>query len=401
MHNSDSISILEQGAVSIMGNRSLLREQTAAALNSRHGKCPDADAEWIRKTLCLVQELVQKGAVIFSSIGMFTWELVTWKTSACGGKLIIIVPDVSQNDTAEAASEIVRDFHLDANKTLFVFPEDSPDSFKALSNFPKRDAWIVALAETLYPVAIRSGGNLEMVIESSTKVNNESRIPYAKATKCSSFSDLEIANPRDDVLPWNSLTHWTRKTAYPWPGETKVDFYAAFDTKQNGYPRSGFHTLKRMLKQRRLIASNKLIRGNKGVVSLTECLPWELAKLVKWRPGLFRWTFEPYGIALNKAKLESFGARRVVYGEDYQFRFLQDEDIPFFQSCGHGENNWREEKEWRHLGDMDLNQFEPEDVIIFVYTKEEAKELQNEFPFQVMCWEDFRKSAHLLSKNIS
>ncbi|MBU1936361.1 hypothetical protein KKG05_03115 [bacterium] len=379
----------------------MLDEHTAAVLNSRHGKCPDAGAEWVQKTLHLVQELVQTGAVILSSVGMFTWELVTWKASACGGKLIIIVPDVSQNDTAEAASEIARDFHLDANKTLFIFPEDSPDSFKSLANFPKRDAWTVALAETLYPVAIRPDGNLETVIEKSSKVNDENRIPYVKATRPSPFSNLEIANPRNDVLPWDALTHWTRKTANPWPDETKADFYAAFNTKQNGYPRSGFHTLKRVLKQQRLLASNRLIRSGKSVVSLTECLPWELAKLVKWRPGLFRWTFEPYGIALNKTKLESFGARRVVYGEDYQFRFLQGEDIPFFQSCGHGENNWREEKEWRHLGDIDLNQFEPEDVIIFVYTNEEAKELRRESRFQVMCWEDFKKSVHLLNKKTS
>ncbi len=207
------------------------------------------------------------------------------------------------------------------------------------------------------------------------------------------FSNLEIANPRDNVLPWDALIHWTRKTANPWPGETKADFYAAFDTKENGYPRSGFHTLKRILKQRRLMASKKLIRGNKSVVSLTECLPWELAKLVKWRPGLFRWTFEPYGIALNRSKLESLGARSVIYGEDYQFRFLQEQDIPFFQSCGHDENNWREEKEWRHLGDLDLTLFQPEDAIVFVYTKEEAEELCRESPFQVMCWEDFKKIA--------
>ncbi len=392
MHNSDSISIPEQGTVSVIGNPNLL-ERTAAVLNSRHGKFPDAGADWIRKTLHLVQGLVESNAVILSSVGMFTWELVTWKAAACGGKLIIIVPDVSQNNAAEVASEIERDFHLDAHKTLFVFPKDLPNFYKSVSDFPKRDAWIVALAETLYPVAIRSGGNLEMVIKTSRKVNEENRIPYKKETRRSPFSNLEIANPRNNVLPWDSLTHWTRKTTTPWPGETKADFYAAFDKEESGYPRSGFHTLKRILKQRRLMASNKLIRGDKGVVSLTECLPWELAKLVKWRPGLFRWTFEPYGIALNQSKLESLGARRVIYGEDYQFRFLQGQDISFFQSCGHGENNWREEKEWRHLGNIDLNQFQPEDAIVFVFTKEEAEILRRESPFQVMCWEDLKESA--------
>ena len=384
------ITIQNEGAVSVIGNLSLLDKRTAAVLNSRHGKHPDAGAEWIRKTLHLVQELVESNAVILSSVGMFTWELVTWKAAACGGKFIIVIPDVSQNDAAEIASEITRNFHLDADNTLFVFPKDLPNSFESFTDFPKRDAWIVALAETLYPVAIRPGGNLETAIEVSSKVNEENRIPYVKETKRSPFSNLEIVNPQNNVLPWNSLTHWTRKTANPWPGETKADFYAAFDREENGYPRSGFRTLKRILKQRRLMASNKLIRGDKAVVSLTECLPWKLAKLVKWRPGLFRWTFEPYGIALNRSKLKSLGARRVIYGEDYQFRFLQEQDAPFFQSCGHDKNNWREEKEWRHLGDLDLNLFQPEDAIVFVYTKEEAEELQSESPFQVMCWEDLK-----------
>ena len=393
MQNSDSISIPEQGTFSVIGNPSLLDKSTAAVLNSRHGKFPDAGADWIQKTLHLVQGLVESNAVIISSVGMFTWELVTWKAAACGGELIIVVPDVSQNNAAEVASEIGQEFHLDAEKTLFIFPKDLPDSFESLSNIPKRDAWIAALVKTFYPVAIRPGGNLETVIRTSSKVNEKSRIPYKKETRRSPFSKMEIANPRDNVLPWDALTHWTRKTTAPWPGETKADFYAAFDAQENGYPRSGFQTLKRILKQRRLMASNKLIRGDESVVSLTECLPWDLAKLVKWRPGLFRWTFEPYGIALNRSKLESLGARSVIYGEDYQFRFLQEQDAPFFQSCGHGENNWREEKEWRHCGDIDLNQFEQEDAIIFVFTKEEAEELRSESPFQVMCWEDFKKIA--------
>ncbi len=386
-------TIQNEGTVSIIGNLSLLDKRTAAVLNSRHGKFPDAGADWIQKTLHLVQELVESNAVIISSVGMFTWELVTWKAAACDSELIIVVPDVSQNDAAEFASEIARDFHLDADKTLFVFTNDYPNSFKSLSKFPKRDAWIVALAEALYPVSIRPGGNLETAIEVSSKVNEENRIPYKKETGRSPFSNLEIANPRGNVLPWEALTHWTRKTTAPWPGETKADFYAAFDREESGYPRSGFRTLKRILKQRRLMASNKLIRGDKCVVSLTECLPWELAKLVKWRPGLFRWTFEPYGIALNRSKLESLGARCVIYGEDYQFRFLQEQDAPFFQSCGHGENNWREEKEWRHLGDIDLNLFEPDDAVVFVFAKEEAEELRRESPFQVMCWEDLKKST--------
>lgn len=392
------ITIPNAGKAVAIGNLELLNERRAALLNSRHGKFPDAGANWIRTTLRIAEELVQSGVTIVSSVGMFTWELVTWKVGACGGNLIIVIPETPRENADEITDDILRDFNLDINRILIIFPNDPPHEQVSLSDFPMRDAWIAAIADVLYPIAVRPGGNLAGIAELfrtvTGKVNEQCRIPYEKTTRSSFRSEMNLITREEVGQPWGSLTHWTRASVDPWPEETKADFYTAFEKNEDGYPRSAFHTLKRILKQRCLIASKKLIRGREKVVSLTACPPWELGKLVKWRPNLLRWTFEPYGIALNRSKLESLGAQPVVYGENYQYRFLKDGDKSFFQSCGHGENNWRAEKEWRYIGDLDLNLFNPEDVTVFVFTREEADMLQRESPFQVSCWKDYMTNLH-------
>jgi len=116
---------------------------------------------------------------------------------------------------------------------------------------------------------------------------------------------------------------------------------------------------------------------------------------VKWRPSLLRWTFEPYGIALSREKLSSLGARPVIYSEDYQYRFLQEMDRPFFQSGGHDKNDWNQEQEWRHIGDLDLSQFSLKDVLVFTLTEEEANLLRNESCFPVMSWLEMSKKLGL------
>jgi hypothetical protein len=294
------------------------------------------------------------------------------------------------------ADGIIRDFGLDIRNALFLGLEDFSQIQAFPSDWPPLDNFVVAFADAVYPVAIRPRGNLEAILNtlrvSSGKVNEQFAIPYGKVSRKVRFKiGMELlanGNPQ-----WDVLTHWTRAATGPWPGETKADFYMSFNEGGAGYPRNALHTLRRILQERRIRASKQLVRGGEAVVSLTACPPWELAKLVKWRPGLFRWTFEPYGIALNRERLASLGARPVVYGEDYQFRFLQEVDRPFFQSCGHDKNNWRIEKEWRYLGDLDLSRFAPDEVVVIAFAEDEAAILQEESPFPVVHWADIPKKC--------
>jgi hypothetical protein len=389
------IQILNMDRAPCVGNPDLLHDTRVAVLNSRQGKFPDCGATWIRTTLEAARELVRSGLVVVSSIGMFTWELVTWKVAACGGKLIVVVPGVPRHNALETASAIGDDFGLDTAQSLFIFPDGAPHAQQPLDDLPQRDCWIVALVDMLVPVSIRPGGNLATMIERARstprKVDDRFTVSYKRAARRSFHPKLAAAAPATEKLPWGYLTHWTTATADPWPGETKAQFYAAFERGEQGYPRSAFHTLSRILAERCLRASKRLIRGEERLVSLTACPPSELVRLVKWRPSLLRWTFEPYGIALDQRKLKSLGARPVIYGDDYQYDLLDDRDKPFFQNSGHGENDWRVEKEWRYRGDLDLNLFSREDGLIFVFTKEEVDALQKSSPFPVLCWNDVPK----------
>jgi hypothetical protein len=403
LDESREISLPDLGRVHYVGNANLLREPRAAILNSRHGKFPAANSPWIQTTLELCHKLTQEGYVVVSSVGMSTWELVTWKVGACGGKLIIVVTDQERKDAAEIARCITDDFALDFSKTLFLFPDNAPQLQETLEGLPKRDRWIIALTEVIFPVAIRAQGNLARILEilmdsSARRVETRLAVPYEKTKRRVWHFPAEIIEANAPEFQWDYLTHWTRATASLWPGETKAEFYASFEACETGYPRGGLQTLRRILRERRIRASKQLVRGEQEVVSLTACPPWELAKLMKWRPSMFRWTFEPYGIALNRAKLKSLGARAVIYGEDYQYRFLQEGDKPFFQSCGSEKNDWRNEKEWRHVGDLELSQFTSEDAIVLTLTQEEANLLQNESPFPVVSWADIPKK--LTRRNI-
>lgn len=393
------IQIPNVGRTLAVGNPGLLHAPRAAVLNSRQGKFPNASAAWIKATLELVRELVRRGSAVVSSVGMFTWELVTWKAGALGAKLIVVVSDVPRHMVSRIAGDIVRDFGLDAARTLFLFPEDAPTTQRPFHNLPKRDCWIVALADTLHPVSIRPGGNLARIIELSLatagRVQDTFTVFYAKAPRRSFRPKMLAMAPEAEKLRWDYLTHWTKATHDSWPGERKAEFYAAFECGEEGYPRSAFHTLRRIIKERRLRASKRLIRGEEELVSLTACPPWELVRLVRWRPSLVRWTFEPYGIALNRQKLESLGARPVIYGEDHQYRLLEDRDKPFFQACGQGANDWRVEKEWRYKGDLDLSLFSQEDATVFVFTREEADLLKTETRFPVVSWHDIPKRLAL------
>jgi len=142
---------------------------------------------------------------------------------------------------------------------------------------------------------------------------------------------------------------------------------------------TGFDTLNRILREGMIRGSSRMIRGTTPVVSLTECLPHNLSHLIKWRTGLARWTFEPYGIALDGELLLKLGADRVIYGDDRVYESLPPEERYRFQLADPARNNWSEEREWLLKGNLDLREVRSEDIVILVRTVEEAATVQDRF----------------------
>ena len=379
--------------MTVVGNVDLLKEPRAAIFNSRQGKTPDSAAIWLNNTIELSKLLVDHKAAVISSLGMTTWELVTWQVAALGGSLILVIPDVEEEAIPGMARSVVEDFELEGVKVLFIFPDREVLPDKHYRRLPKKDFWIASMSDRIYPVSVRPGGNQSKIVELFSivpgRVSDKFVTDYEKP-RGSGFHPEELAKLRPgEAGEWDYLTHWTRTAIEPWPGESKAEFYRSFTERSSGYSHDGFNTLNKILRDMTIFGSDKLIRGGNKAVSLTRLPVWQIAGQIQWRGALHRWTFEPYGIAVKKSKLESLGARKVLYGHGYQYRFCSEADRSFFQSYDTDGYDWRSEREWRITGDLDLRKLGPEDAVIIVRTLAEAEELGEGSPFPVKYWDEF------------
>lgn len=93
---------------------------------------------------------------------------------------------------------------------------------------------------------------------------------------------------------------------------------------------------------------------------------------MRWLPKRVSWNFEPYGVAIRKEAASRIGIRPVIYGYDDDYELLANPDRPYFQSRGRKDVDWSMEREWRHIGDLDLSKIPPEDLIFLIWRKGEA-----------------------------
>ncbi len=118
---------------------------------------------------------------------------------------------------------------------------------------------------------------------------------------------------------------------------------------------SALDTLLRILAEGRIRGSHRLVRGLEAVISWTSRPPQELAAIRHWNRTLGRWTFEPYGIAVNRQWLRNLGAKPAIYGADAVFERLPRHERFRFQVGDSIRALWRREREWRLLGDLQLD----------------------------------------------
>ena len=107
----------------------------------------------------------------------------------------------------------------------------------------------------------------------------------------------------------------------------------------------------------------------------------ELPQLRSFRSHLARWDFEPYGICIRREWLESRDCLPVRYGDDSLWASLDLQDRPYFQvqtsTCRQSGRtiDWSVEREWRHVGDVELEELPANAGLVFVPTREEAEQL--------------------------
>lgn len=282
------------------------------------------------------------------------------------------------------------------------------------SDLPRRDLAVLEAAETVYVLGLRTNGNMHRLLRERVQCPDASTVlvdlPGLQAESArnelitlgaiiwqpsiSSCAPFETgSNPPQDmsrdvstdqriyeIAPfpltddWNLLTHTTRSCPGPWPGES---FEAYADSLFESLPEadhSALGTLQRIVAQRRLMASGQTIREGHRVVSFTACPLKDLLSLHRFRAHRVRWDFEPYGLCIRREWLQNRGARPVIYGDDNCWESLSESDRPFFQiAIGATVIDWSVEREWRHLGDLDLTELTSEDALLFVPDFEAAK----------------------------
>jgi hypothetical protein len=93
--------------------------------------------------------------------------------------------------------------------------------------------------------------------------------------------------------------------------------------------------------------------------------------------------------------LEQLGARPVCYGSEADYDALPVEQRPYFQPSSRVKRgadsssslSWSEEREWRLLGDLMLEQLPAGGLAVFVRTRREAEQLSRCAPCPVL-WKE-------------
>lgn len=362
-----------------LGDKKLLGMEKALILNSRQSKIPTGADQWVQNSFQAVQEAITGGHVIVTSVGMNTWEFLVWAAGYNMGNQIIVVPVDAKDDEYKIKADILCDFRLEENRTGFMFFRAIKKGMRAKSAWAERDRMAVSLANQIYPVSVRKGGNLERLFK-----DNPAKLSTAQMAYCTDYNprvkraNMSIAEeelvPQVRDMKWNYITHYTRTAYSPWPGETSADFYQAIYNSCASYPRTALLTLNQIVIDKQIWASYYHIRGGHKVVSFTELHPREAINLIKWRPRYVRWNFEPFGIAIDKQYARSIGIRSVIYDTPERYYNLDDEDKPFYQNPGEKGGEWEPEREWRYHGNLDLSAIPPEKILLLVRNKEDVFE---------------------------
>jgi hypothetical protein len=381
----------ETSPVVLCGSTNVLSLPRVALLNSRQSPRLSRTQSWIQKTLEALHRFDPRETALVTSLGTPAWDFLTWAGGKLGFPLIIVFPAGSAQSFNVVRTRTIIDFGLDDRRVLAVRPVRLGKKRPSAEDSLLRDRWVTALSHQLIPVSLRPKGNLDGLLSHpalpTTSVTSDFRIkskPPAPIRKPLLLGQIHMP---DWYAPEEYLIHWTRSCVGPYPNESRGEYFTRImegDTE----PTEGMETLERILQDGVIRASSRLVRGGYSVVPFTERPPQDLPRLMLWRSGLRRWTFEPYGIALSKAKLLELGARPVIYGEVAHFHELTQSDRPFFQVAKSAGSDWTVEREWRVTADVRLSEFAKDEIVVVVRDAAEMEKSKEKLTLKVICLTD-------------
>ena len=386
-----------------LGDLGILNNLTAMILNSRKSKSIGSDTPWLKKTAELTRYAIRNQWTMISSYGSISYLMVAWLARfsglviVCDSPLPFMIDGMHNDEFLKEFSDIFR-----IEKTLFLSGFSTGRLPEIKQRWRLRDQLAASLSDILIPCEITPSGNMSKILRiaedsgkivvknvpghelepSPAKKSNETikTGPVAQQSevvpaqnKFDPFSVSVSARPKEILL-----THYTRTCHGPWPGQTWSDYLRSLEHGDPGCSHTAFDTLRRIIQEKRIRSSSKWVRGNVPVVCLTEQVPEQFQVICKWRRGLMRKTFEPYGIAFRNNCLLRKGARKVTYICEDKFKTLSKESKVFFQLLSCSDLNWFEEKEWRIVNDLDFSTIDSSDWFAVVPDEEEAHSLVND-----------------------
>jgi hypothetical protein len=294
---------------------------------------------------------------------------------------------------------------------LFLSPELSlrPPRHQELGAIAPQDRALALASHRLELIFQRPGGTWQELIR---RQQVDSRFPRSAVNVCSeplqqctTTTDDASQLPGGDLLPSQfsiaescapdgpHLIHWTRAPFAAWNGESEDDYETGLLQGTVAGPRSAFDTLRRILREKTVRGSGRLLRQGRAAVCFSATPLQSYSGLRIYRQHLHRFDFEPYGLCVSRRKLQELGARPVIYGATPMLERLPLADQPFFQAAVAGRStplDWTLEREWRLAGDLDLRPFAAHELCVFVNQPSEADRLRREFAWPVICLNDAR-----------
>ncbi|MCP4567376.1 MAG: hypothetical protein GY841_07340 [FCB group bacterium] len=346
----------------------------AAVINSRQSKFPLGTDSWVAATCRAIASLSGSDHVVLTSLGMNTWEL-TLMLAAQYNLPTIVITVAAPEARREFEKQVISRFRLEPDRVGFLFlPETAGKGPKGW--WPARDMAVFDLADMILPISIRPRGTLNSLLAlHRSKIDQNYTVAYKKNDRHRPNYDGRSFSSALANEEW--LIHFTRSSGSPWPGESAYDFYGAIIASGEEYCHSARSGLLRILRRKIIYGSSRNIRGGFRVVGFSAVNPDMITRLFRYRSRLLNSNFEPFGIALPKAKAHALDLRPVIYGRPELYPQLDSDNQPFFQSEGSRGGIWRGENEWRFYGDFKLETSTVEVMRIVVPDKKAAESVKH------------------------
>jgi hypothetical protein len=387
----------------------------SAFFNSRKAKALSPRAEWIQLLRTLPSLMVTHHLGIACSVGTATYDLVAASAEQIGARVLLLIPEPLAHFNASEISPF-----LDPAS----FPRLVLSCLTKAATCPKptrmvcRDRLLALVSDLHCVLELRSEGNLFKILEEQQKAQPRPLWIYrpkagtsenagnvkllelfshsATGISTGEVNDTPISRPpsvsskgprgafrllRMPEINWQGyLYHYVRPCPGPWPSQSYRNYLKDLLHDEPLAGHSALDTLARILTEKRVRASSRIVRGDQPVISWTPRPPLELSSIRRWNRALMRWTLEPYGLAVKRLFLKERGAKPAVYGSSTVYQKLSHEERFRFQLHEPPRCSWKNEREWRLPNDLELTESLVDHAFGFVSTHSDAETLARQVP---------------------